>query len=204
MPSTSVPADAGDVSDSDLVKRAQNGDARAFDALVTKYRGRVFSMTYSLVQNQDDAWDLAQEAFIKAWRAIGSFKGDSGFYTWIYRIAHNGAYDWLRKRRLESAGEFDDNLAGHQPDPTAEAVPHPVPRPDQAMSHGELKARIQAAIQQLSPDHRTAILLKEVEGLKYHEIAEVMGTSIGTVMSRLFYARKKLQELLKDAYEPDT
>jgi len=105
---------------------------------------------------------------------------------------------------MDSAGEFDDNLASHQPDPTAEAVPHPVPRPDQAMSHGELKERIQAAIAQLTPDHRTAILLKEVEGLKYQEIAEVMGTSIGTVMSRLFYARKKLQELLKDAYEPDT
>ncbi|MBL9118037.1 MAG: sigma-70 family RNA polymerase sigma factor [Verrucomicrobiaceae bacterium] len=199
MPLTAVPADSGDaVSDIELVKRAQGGDSRAFDVLVTKYRGRVYGMTYGLVQNQDDAWDLAQEAFIKAWKALGSFKLDSSFYTWLYRIAHNHTYDWLRKRRLESAGEFDDNRADHQPDPTAEAVPHGTPRPDQEMSRGELKERIQAAIQQLSPDHRTAILLKEVEGLKYHEIAEVMGTSIGTVMSRLFYARKKLQELLKD------
>ncbi len=205
MPLTSVPADAGDaVTDIDLVKRAQGGDSRAFDALVTKYRGRVYAMTYNLVQNQDDAWDLAQEAFIKAWRAIGSFKLDASFYTWLYRIAHNAAYDWLRKRKVENAGEFDDNRADHQPDPTAEAVPHAVARPDQAMSRGELKDKIQAAIQQLSADHRTAILLKEVEGLKYHEIADVMGTTIGTVMSRLFYARKKLQELLKDAYEPDT
>jgi RNA polymerase sigma-70 factor (ECF subfamily) len=205
MPLTAVPADRGDaVADIDLVKRAQGGDSRAFDALVTKYRGRVYAMIYNLVQNQEDAWDLAQEAFIKAWKALGSFKQDASFYTWLYRIAHNGTYDWLRKRRVESAGEFDDNRADHLPDPTAEAVPHSVARPDQALSQGELKVRIQAAIAMMSEDHRTAILLKEVEGLKYQEIAEVMGTSIGTVMSRLFYARKKLQELLKDAYEPDT
>jgi RNA polymerase sigma-70 factor (ECF subfamily) len=204
MPITSVPADAGDaVTDIELVKSAHAGDNRAFDALVTKYRGRVYAMTYSLVQNHDDAWDLSQEAFIKAWKALGSFKLDASFYTWLYRIAHNASYDWLRKRKVESAGEFDDNRADHQPDPTAEAVPHGVARPDQAMSQGELKVRIQEAIQKLSEEHRTAILLKEVEGLKYHEIAEVMGSSIGTVMSRLFYARKKLQELLKDAYEPD-
>jgi RNA polymerase sigma-70 factor, ECF subfamily len=194
---------SAEVSDVELVKLAQGGDMRAFDVLVTRYRSRIYGMTYGMVQNQDDAWDLAQEAFIKAWKALGSFKLDSSFYTWLYRIAHNSTYDWLRKRKVESAGEFDDNRADHQPDPTAEAVPHGVARPDQAMSRGELKAKIQAAIAQLSEDHRTAILLKEVEGLKYHEIAEVMGSSIGTVMSRLFYARKKLQELLKDAYEPE-
>ena len=199
--SATAPAAAEDVSDLELVKRAQGGDARAFDALVTKYRGRIYSMTYTLIQNETDAWDLAQEAFIKAWRALPSFKLDSSFYTWLYRIAHNCCYDMLRKRRIDSAGEFDDNRADHQPDPTAEAVPHGQLRPDKALANAELGSRIQAAIQQLSEGHRTVILLREVDGLQYDEIATIMETSIGTVMSRLFYARKKLQELLKDAYE---
>ncbi|MDB6137510.1 MAG: sigma-70 family polymerase sigma factor [Verrucomicrobiaceae bacterium] len=196
-----APAAAEDVSDIELVNRAQGGDPRAFDALVTKYRGRIYSMTYTLIQNESDAWDLAQEAFIKAWRALPSFKLDSSFYTWLYRIAHNCSYDMLRKRRIDSAGEFDDNRADHHPDPTAEAVPHGHVRPDKALSNAELGSRIQAAISQLSEDHRTVVLLREVDGLPYDEIAKVTQTSIGTVMSRLFYARKKLQEMLKDAYE---
>lgn len=203
MPSSSALEPASEVPDTDLVKRAQDGDARAFDTLVTRYRGRVYSMTYHLVQNETDAWDLAQDAFIKAWRALPQFKLDSSFYTWLYRIAHNCAYDWLRKRKIDNAGEFDDNRADHQPDPTAEAVPHAFTRPDKAMANAELGSRIRAAVARLSEEHRTAILLREVEGMQYDEIAKVMETSIGTVMSRLFYARKKLQELLKDAYEPE-
>lgn len=203
MPSPSALEPASEVLDTDLVKRAQDGDAKAFDTLVTRYRGRVYSMTYHLVQNESDAWDLAQDAFIKAWRALPQFKLDASFYTWLYRIAHNCAYDWLRKRKIESAGEFDDNRVDHQPDPTAEAVPHAFTRPDKAMANAELGARIRSAVARLSEEHRTAILLREVEGMQYDDIAKVMQTSIGTVMSRLFYARKKLQELLKDAYEPE-
>jgi RNA polymerase sigma-70 factor, ECF subfamily len=199
MTSPTTPAPAADLQDLELVRLAQGGDLRAFDALVTKYRARIYSMTYHLVQNETDAWDLSQEAFIKAWRALASFKGESSFYTWLYRIAHNCGYDWLRKRKVQSAGEFDDNRVDHQPDPTAEAVPHGFVRPDKAMANAELGVRIRAAVDQLSPDHRSAILLREVEGLAYDEIAKVMNSSIGTVMSRLFYARKKLQELLKDA-----
>jgi RNA polymerase sigma-70 factor, ECF subfamily len=198
MTPPTAPADASEVTDIDLVRRAQNGDSRAFDVLVTKYRGRIYSMSYSLVQNDSDAWDIAQEAFIKAWRALPAFKMDSTFYTWLYRIAHNCGYDQLRKRKVTQAGEFDDSRADHHPDPTAEAVPHPELRPDHALANRELRGRIAEAIAKLTEDHRTAILLKEVEGLKYHEIAEVTQTTIGTVMSRLFYARKKLQELLKD------
>lgn len=161
-------------------------------------------MTYHLIQNETDAWDIAQEAFIKAWRAVPSFKLDSSFYTWLYRIAHNCAYDWLRKRKMQNAGEFDDNRVDHQPDPTAEAMPHGAVRPDKALANAELGVRIREAVAKLSEDHRTAILLREVEGLQYDEIAKVMGSSLGTVMSRLFYARKKLQELLKDAYESES
>ena len=192
--------EADAAADADLVRRAQTGDARAFDSLVTRYRGKVYGMCYHLVQNEQDAWDLAQEAFIKAWRALASFKGDSSFYTWIYRIAHNAGYDWLRKKRIQGEGEFNDEIskpiaAG------AEAVPKGDLRPDEVLKNRELGDRIKDAIAQLSPDHRTAILLREVEGLSYEEIAEVMEISLGTVMSRLFYARKKLQEILKDVYE---
>lgn len=187
-------------ADVDLVKRAQGGDPSAFDSLVTRYRGKVYGMCYHFVQNEQDAWDLAQEAFIKAWRALPSFKLDSAFYTWLYRIAHNTAYDWLRKRRIESAGEFDDEV-GRPIAAGAEAVPHDVVRPDDALSNVELGRRIREAIAQLQPDHRTAILLREVEGLSYEEIAKITNCQLGTVMSRLFYARKKLQEMLKDAYE---
>ncbi len=198
-PAASPPSE---VADLELVKRCQAGDARSFELLVTRYRGKVYGMCYHLVQNEQDAWDLAQEAFIKAWRALPTFKGESAFYTWIYRIAHNAAYDWLRKKRIQSDGEFDDEIqrdiaAG------AEAVPHGNLQPDEAMKNAELGARIQAAIAQLPADHRMAIVLREVEGLSYEEIAKIMECQVGTVMSRLFYARKKLQELLKDAYEND-
>lgn len=198
MPSTTATADEG-VSDLDLVRRCQAGDTRAFDALVTKYRGRIYAMTCNLIHNETEAWDLAQEAFIKAWRAIGSFKADSGFYTWLYRISHNVCYDWLRKKKIESDAEFDDSRTDHRAAAGAETVPRGERRPDQVIAGQELRERIEQAIAKLSADHRQAILLKEVEGLQYHEIAEVMQCSIGTVMSRLFYARKKLQELLKDA-----
>jgi RNA polymerase sigma-70 factor (ECF subfamily) len=193
-------AEGSAAADSELVRRAQGGDARAFDQLVTRYRGKVYGMCHHLLQNEQDAWDIAQEAFIKAWRALPSFKLDSSFYTWLYRIVHNCSYDWLRKRRIQSDGEFDDEIhrdvaAG------AEAVPRDGLRPDQALKNKELGARITAAIEQLSPEHREVMLLREVEGLSYEEIAAATESQTGTVMSRLFYARKKLQELLKDAYE---
>lgn len=196
----SSPIDHDAVADADLVRQAQSGDTHAFDQIVTRYRGKVFGMCYQLIQNEQDAWDLAQDSFVKAWRALPSFKGDSSFYTWIYRIAHNTCYDWLRKRKIESAGEFNDEIhrtvaAG------AEAVPRDNLRPDEVLKNMELGDRIQQAIAQLTPDHRTIIVLREVEGQSYEEIAKIMETSVGTVMSRLFYARKKLQELLKDAYE---
>jgi RNA polymerase sigma-70 factor, ECF subfamily len=202
-PPASLPAahaDGGETPDSELVKRAQGGDARAFDTLVTRYRGKVYGMCHHLLQNEQDAWDIAQEAFIKAWRALPSFKLDSSFYTWLYRIAHNCSYDWLRKRRIQGDGDFDDEIhrdvaAG------AEAVPKGDVRPDHALKNKELGARIKAAIAQLTPEHREVILLREVDGLSYEEIAESTQSQTGTVMSRLFYARKKLQELLKDTYE---
>ena len=200
VPTPTAPAADAGPPDSDLVRRAQSGDARAFDQLVTRYRGKIFGMSYHLVQNEQDAWDIAQDAFLKAWRALPAFKLDSAFYTWLYRIAHNCGYDWLRKRRIQSDGEFNDDVQ-HKVAPDAEAVPHGEQRPDRALKNKELGVRINEAISQLSPEHRMVVLMREVEGLSYEEIAAATESQMGTVMSRLFYARKKLQELLKDSYE---
>jgi len=200
MPASTAPV-PGEVPDIDLVKRCQAGDTRAFDALVSRYRGRIYAMTYHMIQNETEAWDLSQEAFIKAWRALPSFKMDSAFYTWLYRIAHNVVYDWLRKKKIQGDGEFDDSRTEHRVAAGAEAVPRGDQAPDTALKNAELGQRIQQAIAKLSPEHQQVVLLREVEGLAYEEIAAAVPCSLGTVMSRLFYARKKLQELLKDCYE---
>lgn len=187
-------------SDVELVEKARNGDMRAFDQLVTRYRGRVYGMIYNMVRNEADALDLAQDVFVRAWRALPRFEARSSFFTWLYRIAHNVTCDWSRRRRIEGDGEFDDNLAPETIAAGAHTAPSEAQSPDREIAGNETLARIQAALDELSEEHRTVILLKEIEGLKYHEIAETVGCSIGTVMSRLFYARKKLQALLEDIY----
>ena len=137
----------------------------------------------------------------KAWKNIGRFRGDSSFYTWLYRIVTNVAIDALRRKQIQSGQEFDETIQLTDIEPTNPLAPKSEPAPSQKLERGELREKIDAAIHKLSPDHRAVILLKEMEGLQYHEIAETVGCSIGTVMSRLFYARRKLQALLKDVYE---
>ncbi|MEP6975172.1 MAG: sigma-70 family RNA polymerase sigma factor, partial [Spartobacteria bacterium] len=174
----------------------------AFDQLVSRFRTRVFGMIYNMVHNEQDAWDLAQDSFLKAWKSIARFRGQSSFYTWIYRIVMNVTIDWLRKKQVKGGGaEFDDAIQLKEIDPASRTVPHADALPHERMQHKEIRARIEAAIAQLSPEHRAVILMKEIEDMQYHEIAESLGCSIGTVMSRLFYARKKLQNLLRDVYE---
>jgi RNA polymerase sigma-70 factor, ECF subfamily len=184
-----------------LVRRCQKGDALAFEQLVIKYRSKVFSMIYGMVQNEQDAWDLAQEGFVKAWRSIHRFKGQASFYTWLYRIVTNVAIDSLRRKSFKKTAEFDDEIAATQVEPGSKTMPQPDPMPHQGLEREEIRHRIEHAINKLSPEHRAVIVMKEIEELQYNEIAEALGCSIGTVMSRLFYARKKLQTLLKDVYE---
>jgi RNA polymerase sigma-70 factor, ECF subfamily len=191
-----------DVSELDLVKQCQAGQTEAFDQLVIRYRTRVFAMIYNMVHNEQDAWDLAQDSFLKAWKSIKRFQGKSSFYTWIYRIVMNVTIDWLRKKQVKGTGaEFDDAIQLKEIDPASRTVPKADALPHERMEQNEIRARIDAAIAQLSPEHRAVILMKETEDMQYHEIAEALGCSIGTVMSRLFYARKKLQNLLRDVYE---
>ena len=187
--------------DQELVARCQQGDTGAFNELITRYRQRCFSMIYQMVRNEDDAWDLAQDGFVRAWRSIGHFKGQSSFYTWLYRVMTNVALDWLRKKHIQGAQEFDDTVGLRRIEPGAVTAPKAVLEPSERLADGEIRQRINAAIEKLSPEHRTVVVLREIEGLEYTEIAEAMDCSIGTVMSRLFYARKKLQSLLQDVYE---
>jgi RNA polymerase sigma-70 factor, ECF subfamily len=199
---TEATAAQADVSELDLVRQAQAGDTEAFDQLVSRFRTRVFGMIYNMVHNEQDAWDLAQDSFLKAWKSIARFRGQSSFYTWMYRIVMNVTIDWLRKKQVKGGGaEFDDAIQLKEIDPASHTVPHSDPLPHEGMQHQEIRSRIDAAIAQLSPEHRAVILMKEIEDMQYHEIAESLGCSIGTVMSRLFYARKKLQNLLRDVYE---
>jgi RNA polymerase sigma-70 factor, ECF subfamily len=199
---TETTAVQADVSELDLVKRCQAGQADAFDELVIRYRTRIFGMIYNMVHNEQDAWDLAQDSFVKAWKSIKRFRGQSSFYTWIYRIVMNVTIDWLRKKQIKGAGaEFDDAIQLKEIDPASKTVPKPDALPYENIERNEIRAQIEHAISQLTPEHRAVILMKEMEDMQYHEIADALGCSIGTVMSRLFYARKRLQALLKDVYE---
>ncbi len=203
--SKTVPTEAQDPAagpdDLALVARSQAGDTLAFNELVTRYRTRAFSMIYNMVRNEQDAWDLAQDGFVKAWKNIGRFRGQSSFYTWLYRILMNVTIDWLRKKQIASGTEFDDQIGLNNIAPGATTAPQAELQPAEKISDGEIRTRIDAAIEKLSPEHRAVIVMREIDGLEYSEIAEQMECSIGTVMSRLFYARKKLQALLKDVYE---
>ena len=193
--------DAGEPDDVELVKRCQAGDPSAFNDLVTRYRSKVFTMVYGMVQNEQDAWDLAQEGFLKAWKSIHRFKGESSFYTWLYRIMTNVTIDSLRRKGIRGEAEFDDRIAPANVEPGSRTTPSSAPLPNQKLEYREIRERIDHAIAKLSPEHRAVIVMKEIEDLQYNEIAEVLNCSLGTVMSRLFYARKKLQSLLRDLYE---
>jgi RNA polymerase sigma-70 factor (ECF subfamily) len=188
------------LSDKELVVRARGGDRMAFQSLVEKYQKRVYAVTYGLLGNRESALDAVQETFIKAYRSLGSFKGKSSFYTWLYRIAVNASIDLGRKEAHRDEIEFRDELeqdmeTGDYPvTPSAED-------PAGELMKKELGDAIEKAIGQLPPEQRSAIVLREVEGLSYKEIAETLQCSEGTVMSRLHYGRKRLQEILKPYLE---
>jgi RNA polymerase sigma-70 factor (ECF subfamily) len=198
MPTEGAPIEN---EDTELVIRCQRGDMEAFNSLVTRYRQRTYAMIYHMVHNEQDAWDLAQDSFLKAWKSIARFRGQSSFYTWLYRIVTNVTIDWLRKKQIQSGTEFDDQIGLQHIEPAAVTLPKADLLPLQKLEGDEIRQRINAAIERLSPEHRAVILMREIDGLQYDEIAAAMDCSIGTVMSRLFYARKKLQTLLTDVYE---
>ena len=171
-----------------LVSLAQEGDYAAFEELVRRYRNDVFALSYHYLHEREEAWDISQEVFIKAHRALGRFRGDASFKTWILRITANRCKDFFKKRRLKTVAL--ENSRGGQNAPATTAGP------DRAASARELGEAIDAALASISEKHRTAFILREFEGLSYEEMSGVLGCSLGTVMSRLHHARKKLQEAL--------
>jgi RNA polymerase sigma factor RpoE len=181
----------------ELVDRAQRGDLGAYDELVKRYQERIYATVYHMTSNHEDANDLAQESFVKAYQALKSFKGGSSFYTWLYRIAVNKTINFLKQRKNRqhmSLNDLDFN-AEHNPDLVA-LISDKTPRRDAGLS--ELQEKLNAALLKLSDSHRLAVVLHDVQGLSHEEIAKVMHCNIGTVRSRLFYARQQLQALLAD------
>ena len=176
-----------DATDAELVTRANSGEPQAFEELVRRYRNDVFGLSYHFLRNREEAWDVSQEVFIKAYRSLGRFRGDAGIKTWLLRIAANHCKDHFKKRRLPTVSM--DAL------PTQDFFAAPSD-PSQELANSELGKAIQTALDGISPKHRMAFVLREYEGMSYKEMAEVMNCSEGTVMSRLHHARKKLQSKL--------
>jgi RNA polymerase sigma-70 factor (ECF subfamily) len=187
----------GETDDHALVNRAQSGDLAAYDQLVRRYQERVYSTVYHMTSNHEDANDLTQEAFIKAFRALRSFKGDSSFYTWVYRIAINKTINFLkqRKNRAQMSLNDVDLNAEHDPDLVA-LVSDKTPRRD--LNLVELQENLNAAMQKLSETHRLVVTLHDIQGLPHEEIGKLMDCNVGTVRSRLFYARQQLQAHLSE------
>ena len=181
-------------SDWELVQRTRAGDRDAFRELVERYQRKIAALVVGMLRNRDDALDIVQETFTKAYENLDRFKGDSSFYTWIYRIAHNLCIDHQRRsaKQPQVAVEVE---AGEPPPPVADG-----PRPDHPYERArdaEISRRLREAIRELTPDHRAVILLRELEGLSYEEISRVLECPKGTVMSRLHYARRQLQARLR-------
>ncbi len=195
----SGPQQASASADADalLVEKVRLGDISAFDTLTKKYRERLYSVVYNMVSNREDAMDIVQDAFIKAFSKINSFSGKSAFYTWLYRIAVNMAITFLKRARMRRFFSFensDEELASEE---VLEKLSHNCGAERSAIL-SELKEKLNEALQTLSIKHRTVVVLHDIEGLSHQEIAGITGTSEATVRTRLHYAKLQLREILKD------
>src|SRR5579859_4309070 len=189
-------SDHSSANDQALVKAAQQGDMAAFEELVGRHRDKIFARAYSMMRNEEEAIDLSQEAWVKGWQRLAQFHGESGFGTWMTRIVINLCLDHLRKQkrqRTESIEEMDEESGGVE-----RQMPVITVNPTAGLERDELRKRIDRALGQLSYEHRTVLVLHEFQEMEYKEIAKTMDCSIGTVMSRLFYARRRLASLLAD------
>ena len=193
-PDASTPAGMLEV---DLVRQARHGDLAAYDELVKRYQERIYATIYHMTANHEDANDLAQDSFIKAFQALKSFRGGSSFYTWLYRIAVNKTINFLKQRRNKhhfSLNDLDYNTE-HNPDLVA-LISHKTPLREAGLT--ELQKKLNEALMKLSEPHRMVVELHDVQGQSHEDIAEIMDCNIGTVRSRLFYARQQLQGYLSE------
>src|SRR5947207_14398764 len=184
-----------------LVKAAQKSDMLAFEELVARHRDKIYARAFSMMRNEEEAIDLSQEAWVKGWQRLKQFQGEASFVTWMTRIVINLCLDQLRKQkrhRTESIEAMTEESGGVE-----RQMPVVTVNPTERLERGELRQRIDKALGQLSYEHRTVLVLHEFEEMEYKVIAKTMGCSIGTVMSRLFYARRKLAALLVDLRKAD-
>ncbi|HUJ11946.1 MAG TPA: sigma-70 family RNA polymerase sigma factor [Verrucomicrobiae bacterium] len=183
--------------DETLVAHTQKGDARAFDVLIGRYKERLYATIYHMTANHEDADDLVQDTFIKAYKSIDSFRGHSSFYTWVYRIAVNRTINFLKRRKNRNQYSLDDLDSSIQTDPDLiEMMSHVTPRREVGLT--ELQEKLNEALQKLSEPHRAVVTMHDIQGMTHADIAKVLKCSEGTVRSRLFYARQQLQGLLSD------
>ena len=200
-----VSADAEDLV---LVTAGKGGDRQAFKVLMQRYQRKVYAVAFGFLRNQEDALDVVQESFIKVHRYIGKFEGNSSFYTWLYRIVANLCIDHLRKAKRHRDVEFDDGLRHDGKDePPSDLVPHlgRFGDPSDMLRRKEILAAVEASLDHLSDKHRAVIVMRELQGMSYEEMAQAMKCSKGTIMSRLFHARRNMQKLLTErlgAYVP--
>ena len=191
------PARSGaDLSDAEAVTRSRDGDQDAFRVLVERYQGRAYRLAARLLGDPDLARDAVQEGFLKAYGSLGRFEGRSGFYTWLYRLVFNLCIDMKRRDRSSRHVEWTDEVAG-QLVPTDDAPPESGPAVE--LERGQLRIALAAAVEQLPEEARRTLLLREVDGLSYAEIAGALGIPKGTVMSRLHHARRRVRQLLLEA-----
>lgn len=190
----------GQDPDHELVQAVLDGDATAYRGLVERYQGRIHGVVYGMVRNPEDARDLTQEAFVKAYQNLHRFRLQASFYTWLCRIAMNVSIDHLRRQKVRKAELFEEGVATRDQGGVI-SLQHHREDPGRNLERKELGQRILKALDELPEDQQQVIILREIEGMAYKEIAEVMDIPEGTVMSRLYYARKKLQAALKDQRE---
>ena len=193
--------DYSSTDDPTLVRAAQRGDMAAFEELVARHRDKIYARALSMMRNEEEAIDLSQEAWVKGWQRLKQFQGEASFGTWMTRIVINLCLDQLRKQkrqRAESLEGIDEESGGVE-----RQMPVVTVNPTAGLERQELRQRIDQALNQLSYEHRTVLVLHQFEEMEYKQIAKTMGCSIGTVMSRLFYARRKLAALLADLKKRD-
>jgi len=180
--------------ETEVISRCQQGDQEALKEIFDKYHKKVYRIAYGVVRQREEALDIVQEVFIKLFRSIKNFKGRSHFYTYLYRMVMNTAIDHARRAGKQFISSLDEEGSFEPSDEIEKG-------PERILLHKELEERVKLAMDKLPAEQKAALIFRDVEGLSYQEMAEAMGCSIGTVMSRLHYGRKKMQELLKDYVE---
>lgn len=189
------------MGETQLIRRAKDGDIAAFEQLISNYQIKIYHIAYHMLSNEQDAEDAAQEAMLKAYRYLGSFKEESGFYTWIYRITHNICLDMLRKRKRSLAHETDLVKKDQDGQEAEVQIIDAKPQPEEQLMSKQVQKEMQNAIAELKENYRIVLVMRDIEGMSYDDIAAVLEISAGTVKSRLNRARENLRKIIAKKYQ---